>query len=397
MAQVSFISPLDQPTGKRRLLAELDSALDNKNFTSLRIIVAYAKSGPLLRLESKINKWVSSGKKIEAIFGIDQQGTSLEALTFAYKAFSRAYVTQEKGITFHPKIYLFEGSKIARAIIGSNNLTVGGTETNFESSVIIDITNPTDIASLSELRSMWTDLLPPACPATTKVDAALLSALAASGVVISERVLQAKGGAARSGHSAKRSGLHIVPASPLPPALMKQNGSRSSSASAPATKVTGNVAATARGFAIQIKPHHNGEIFLSKTAALQDPGFFGWPFTGSTVPKKVGNPTYPQLTPDPIVDVNVYGSASGPILTLPSYHLNTVYYAAKSEIRITASPLVGMVPDYSVMVMIKPSSLSVDYDISIYRPDSPDYNLWLAVCNQIMPSGGKAPRSFGWF
>lgn len=397
MAQISFISPLDQPTGKRRLLAELDKALGDAKFTSLSIIVAYAKSGPLLRLENKIKKWIASGKTIEAIFGVDQQGTSLEALTFAHMAFSKTYITQEKGITFHPKIYLFKGPKDARAIIGSNNLTVGGTETNFESSVIIDMTNPADIASLSEIRSMWTDLLPPACPATTEVDAALLSALAASGVVIGERVLQAKGRTARSGSPAKRSGLHIVPASPLPSALMKQNGSRSSSATTPAAKATGSVAATAKGFAIQIKPHHNGEIFLSKTAALQDPGFFGWPFTGSTVPKKVGNPTYPQLTPDPVVDINVYGSASGPILTLSSYNLNTVYYATKSEIRITASPLVGLVPDYSVMVMNKPKGLSIDYDISIYRPDSPDYNLWLSVCNQVMPSGGKAPRSFGWF
>ena len=299
MVQISFLSPLDQPTGKRRLLAELDNALTDTKFTSLTIIVAYAKSGPLLRLESQIKNWVASGNKIEAIFGLDQQGTSLEALTFAFQNFSKIYITQEKGITFHPKIYLFKGAKDARAIVGSNNLTVGGTETNFESSVIIDLIKSEDASILSEIRSMWTDLLPSSCPATVEVDAELLSALDANGAALCERAAQSKGRSARSGPFVKRSGLHIVPASPLPLVVMKKNGSRSTS-----TPKTGDVAATAKGFAIQIKPHHNGEIFLSKTAALQDPGFFGWPFSGNTIPKKVGNPTYPQLKPDPIVNIN---------------------------------------------------------------------------------------------
>ena len=85
------------------------------------------------------------------------------------------------------------------------------------------------------------------------------------------------------------------------------------------------------------------------------------------------------------------------MLALNKYPLNTVYYATKSEIRITASPLVGMVPDYSVMIMTIGDEPGVDYDITIHRPDSPDYAAWLSACNQSMPGGGQAPRKFGWF
>jgi hypothetical protein len=85
------------------------------------------------------------------------------------------------------------------------------------------------------------------------------------------------------------------------------------------------------------------------------------------------------------------------MLTLTDYPLNTVYYETKSEIRITASPLVSSVPDYSVMIMQQSTDPAIDYEITIHRPDSPDYGAWVAACNQFMPSGGKAPRKFGWF
>lgn len=54
MPQVSFITPLDQPSGSKRLLDILRTGLKDPRFTKLRIVTAYAKSGPLLRLKSDI-------------------------------------------------------------------------------------------------------------------------------------------------------------------------------------------------------------------------------------------------------------------------------------------------------------------------------------------------------
>src|SRR5262245_21423657 len=135
MVNISLITPLDQPTGRRRLLAELKDALQDSAFTRFQFIVAFAKAGPLLRLKPLIDQRRAKGLKIDAIFGLDHQGTTAQALTFALDHFSTVYVTREPNLTFHPKIYIFLGSARARVFIGSNNLTVGGTETNFEATV----------------------------------------------------------------------------------------------------------------------------------------------------------------------------------------------------------------------------------------------------------------------
>ena len=195
-------------------------------------------------------------------------------------------------------------------------------------------------------------------------------------------------------HHAAPAGFVILPESPLP---KKRLPSKPAPLTTAVTAAPSGDIANVRGLAIQIKPHHNGEIFLSRTAASQNPAFFGWPFTGKTTPKKLTNPSYPQLDPDPIVNIAVFGSAPNPLLTLDSYALNTVYYATKSEIRITASPLVGVVPEYSVMLMEPSAVPGTTYEITIHTPDSPEYAGWVTACNQTMPGGGKEPRKFGWF
>lgn len=403
MTVFSLITPLDQPLGNRRLLDDLKTSLANPEFQNFRLIVAYAKSGPLIRLQSALSSWRKRGNALSALIGLDQQGTSKEALALALSYFDSVYVTREYGITFHPKIYLFSGSTRADAYIGSNNLTVGGTEKNFESAVHLTLSLPADNASLAVVNRMWDELMPAACPATELLTPILLAKLESDGVVVDEATLRSRGGgsdAARvgRGHSGPRSGLHVRPESPLPrSALGDPRAAKAAKSPAAVAPVPAAQPGMVRGFAIQIKPHHNGEILLSVTAALQNPAFFYWPFTGTTVPKKAGNPSYPQLDPDPVVNILVYGAAPTPVLVLSKYDLNTVYYTRKSEIRITASPLVSVVPEYSVMIIEPSDEPGTTWEIVIHRPDSPDYASWLSACNQSLPGGGALPRKCGWF
>ena len=398
MSRFSLIRPLDQPPGTRRLLQDLKDALNDDRFSTFKLIVAYAKSGPLLRLQEHLDSWRAAGNKAHAIFGIDQQGTSREALELSLVLFDSVHVTQAQGITFHPKIYLFTGDQVARAFIGSNNLTVGGTEKNFEAAIDVELDLPTDAHDLATLETAWTELLPATCSATRPLSRALLQELLANGVVVAERAMRPNAGQDAKlgrGRTAAPIGFDILPESPLPKKPLSTTAAPAPEGAGSAT--VGSPRATVRGFAIQVKPHHNGEIFLSRTAASQNPAFFGWPFTGKTTPKKPTNPSYPQLYPDPIVNIAVFGSAPTPLLTLNSYALNTVYYETKSEIRITASPLVNVVPDYSVMIMERSATPGTTYEITIHTPDSPEYPGWVAACNQTMPSGGKTPRKYGWF
>ena len=405
MVSLSLINPLDQPSGRRRLLADLINGIQDKRFSHFRLIVAYAKSGPLLRMKSAIVARRLKGLNIEAIFGLDQQGTSAQALSFALLHFDNVYVTRETNLTFHPKMYAFDGTGDARLFVGSNNLTVGGTETNFETALALDLKLPKDADTFRLFTDSWSELLPAKCVATKRLTASLLSDYVRDGTVLDEIAMR---GARRGGSTGSsmtkvpRSGLKTQPASPLP-ARKPAKPSASAMTTVVATKATASVGAglmdpyAAQGLAIQIKPHHNGEIHLSVRAALQNPPFFKWPFSGLTVPKKPTNPAYPQLTPDPRVNITVYGAKLAPLLTLSDYALNTIYYSKKSEIRITASPLVGVAPDYSVMILQQSDEPGIDYEITVHTPASPDFASWLAACNQQMPGGGAAPRKFGWF
>ena len=397
MVRVTFIRPLDQPLGDRRLLQDLKQALCDDRLTEFKLVVAYAKSGPLYRLQDLLEAWRSAGKSIEAIFGIDQKGTSKEALELALSWFDAVYITQGPGITFHPKVYLFSGPECALAIIGSNNLTVGGTEKNFESAVHLELALPAEAEVLGDLRSAWAELLPEYCPATIRLNTELLTQLIEEGVVVDEKAMRfGAANDAKVGRGTRRVGYGLVvkPESPLPKRVLssqkKADGTeRTDAGFAPL--------APTRGFAIQVRPHNNGEIFLSVTAALQNPAFFNWPFNGLTTPKKPENPSYPQLDPDPVVSITVIGEGGLPVLTLQSYALNTVYYEKNSQIRITASPLVGFVPEYSIMIMEQSEDDGKDYKIVIHTPSSPDFQEWLGACNQRMPGGGKTPRRYGWF
>ncbi len=74
---IQFFAPLDQPFGVRRGLDWIEQGLKNNAYTSLRIAVAYAKEAPLLRLEQAITAFSARGGEVDAIFGIDQVGTSV--------------------------------------------------------------------------------------------------------------------------------------------------------------------------------------------------------------------------------------------------------------------------------------------------------------------------------
>lgn len=410
MPKISFQRPTDQPQGKRRLVAVLHENLDSDDFSDLRIAVAYAKSGPLYRLMPKIKAWQAAGKTIRAVFGLDQKVTSYQALRVALDVMDAVYVTYRKGATFHPKLYLFSGKEKVDVLIGSNNLTVGGTEQNFEACVRLQYSLPEEADSVSDALELWDCLLPKNCAATVQLDSELLSTLLAAEAIsneeesdVSEIRTEGRRISGALTDLIPSAAFRIVPPSALPKQSMvdKEKAAKKTSSNGAGVVVVAKKALVAPisvvqtlGVAMHIVPHGNGEIFLSKLAINQDPAFFGWPFSGTTVPKKVGNPAYPQRDPDPIVNIRVYGKNDAETLAIDQYALNTVFYSKKSEIRITASPLVGNVPAQSILVMRKSVEAGVDYDLDIFTPASKSYSKWDGVCNQTMPN---TSRRFGWF
>lgn len=402
MAEISIQKPTDQPSGKARFLDELRGNLNRTELDTFRIIVAFAKIGPLLRLKKDIDNWISNGKTVEAIFGIDAKGTSYQALEFALTNFHQTYIAYASGVfspTFHPKIYLFTGKDKAIAYVGSNNLTVGGTETNLETYIKFELDLPDDIKLLLELQECWDDSLQIA----RALDKTLLKELIDSGLILDESQIQkvTSIGGTRSTKKPQPTfpKLKVAPPSPIP----KENlykPKKKKAITPPDKIIPPRISSLAvQAIVMQITPHHNGEVFLSKIAVDQNPEFFGWPFTGWTTPKKRSNKAYPQRKPDPRVNITVFDITGKPLVTHSEFGLNTVYYERNSEIRITVpQDVVQASPEYSIMVMKQSEATeSYDYDIEIYVPGSEQYKAYFDVCNQTMPSGGKeVPRKFGW-
>lgn len=416
MPKVTLLDPLAQFNGSDRFLNHFKSALHSASFSKLCMAIAYAKSSGVARIHQDLQKWRQGAGSPTAklIVGIDQKGTSVQALTLALSCFDEVYIAHTGGgATFHPKYCVFSGASLGRALIGSHNLTCGGTETNLEAGVEIDFTLPAESAAFDPFMASWDGIA--ASSFTKRLDAAMLAELEVAGSLLDESAPGARKPA--SGSTAKnKAGSTLFPrVNPAPPSAIpkgtlttslvkpvvkaKANASATTAtppaAPAPTTAPTTAAATATSSLVIQLKPHENGEVFLSMTAVYQNPGFFGFPFTGVTTPKK-GKTGYPQRSPDPVVEIVVYDAAGNSVVHEAAYNLNTVYYARNKEIRVTMSPHIkDKIAPYSILHM-QVGSGTTDYRMEIYNPGSTRYAALLAVCDQTMPSGGKAPRKFGW-
>lgn len=403
MPSIRILNPNDQPTGKWRLVESLRQDLKSGDYDVLKVAVAFAKTGPLLRLQEEIAAWISQKKQIHAIFGINHRGTSRQALQFALDHFSRSYILHfAERLTFHPKIYLFAGPKRARFYIGSHNLTVGGTETNWESGTIVDLELPAEKKLLESTAAIWESMR----ELSLELTPVLLEHHASANNLLDEsKPSSGGGGPGRRTQKDLPEGielpqLKVVPPSALPKSVFKKDTKRKTAKAKPAKKTTTEAPRVpTETLVIQIVPHDNGEVFLSKLAVNQNPDFFGFPFEGQTTPKKHGKQPYPQRLPDPVVNLTVYGKNDKILAKHRNFGLNTVYYEDNSEIRITVpQDVVKHAPEYSILVMRGPDDATdYDYDLDVFTPESPQYDSYLSVCNQTMPSGGKPKaRKWGW-
>lgn len=114
----------------------------DKDFHTFTGISAFASQAGV----NGLSKHIAAAKKhlniITIVTGVDQKGTSQEALLALLNLDINAFVFYQPSFTiFHPKIYLFEGADKSELIIGSSNLTSQGLFTNVEASLLVSIDN----------------------------------------------------------------------------------------------------------------------------------------------------------------------------------------------------------------------------------------------------------------
>ncbi len=139
------------------------SLADNK-YNCFNGFVAFTAISGVLTILKNLKIASKNYSQLRFFIGVDNMGTSKEALELLLKENIETYIFHDKRdyITYHPKIYLFEGPVFTRVIIGSSNLTNSGMKTNIEASVQIDFRTKTDKQGeklLSEIKNNFSELL----------------------------------------------------------------------------------------------------------------------------------------------------------------------------------------------------------------------------------------------
>lgn len=134
---------------------------ENEDLTSLSIVVAWARDSGLSRI-SELVEQVNRRGTTRLILGIDEGGGTIEGLRSAADMFGEVFVYHYPSSgTFHPKVYLAEGSDLATAFVGSNNMTAGGLYRNCEAGVVgeLDLSDPHDVQFVEGIRTFLGRLL----------------------------------------------------------------------------------------------------------------------------------------------------------------------------------------------------------------------------------------------
>ncbi|PPK83786.1 phospholipase D-like protein [Neolewinella xylanilytica] len=116
------------------------SNIESGEYDKITILSAFASRSAIQVLQGLLLKNKFDTNNVRIIVGIDQGGTTKQAL-LQLLTIDNAKVFlyyQKETIIFHPKIYLFEGINQAELIVGSSNLTLNGLFRNVESSIRIN-------------------------------------------------------------------------------------------------------------------------------------------------------------------------------------------------------------------------------------------------------------------
>lgn len=413
MPTVSLLHPTDPPAGQNRLLGELQDAIASGNYTHLRIASAWVRMGPLRRLAPVLEPWIKQqGGKVRAVFGVDKRATGQQALRYALETFKSVYITtlepaNPRRVIFHPKFYLFHGRKSALLFIGSQNLTVGGTETNFEAGARIKIALPGDAALLDDAKAMWKALKTHL--ATRRLTDEYLQSLISQGLLLDET--QPRPGAPDEGEDiedggdvdgSKKYGMVSPIFLPKPaskvPSTKKGSGKKqvTTTPGAPeAIVVSPEDDASAEAFAIELGKKGNGEFLLTRRILDEHPEFLGTLNEDST-PKdtSIDSPSYPEGRRR--LNIRVFDTL-GTLIQQKSLDALFIHYERKGELRVTIGiEIENLFDQFAVMLMRRTGVNPRTYAVEIHPPDSAAAKALMVGADKL-PSGGAAQaRHFVW-
>lgn len=164
-------------------------SFNDRRFSSFFCASAFASVNAVNGLKTLINNSSEFITDKTVIVGVDQFGTSKEALESLLNADAKVliYHTYNEGI-FHPKVYIFNGATYSRIIVGSNNLTGMGLSGNDEASVLCEFEKPNTNGQeyLNSINNYFADLVNVSDPNVEEISTELINFLVERGVVPTE-------------------------------------------------------------------------------------------------------------------------------------------------------------------------------------------------------------------
>ncbi|MCK5168429.1 MAG: phospholipase D family protein, partial [Bacteroidales bacterium] len=143
--KISFLGQGFEHESKNAIGNLIIKLFSEDKFYSFTGIAAFASELGAVALKDCISKNREQFSSLNLIVGVDQEGTSKNALEEINSLDINSYIFyQKESPIFHPKIYLFEGEENITLIVGSSNLTGKGLFGNIESSLLVEfeIDNP---------------------------------------------------------------------------------------------------------------------------------------------------------------------------------------------------------------------------------------------------------------
>jgi HKD family nuclease len=161
----------------------------DRNYHTFTGISAFTSYSGIKGLSKHIKVAKNHLRTITIVTGVDQKGTSKEALEELLALDINSFVFYQPSITiFHPKLYLFEGLDKSELIIGSSNLTSQGLFTNIEASLLVQIDNSAeaDLKVVEQLKDYFKGIFDFSDPNLKKLSNQIIADLVEAKIVLTE-------------------------------------------------------------------------------------------------------------------------------------------------------------------------------------------------------------------
>lgn len=373
---------ISMPNDEFRLGDALVEALQDARYSNFEAAIAFVKTSGVKHLKEPLERFLARNGKISITIGIDQHGTSREALEQLLAVVSntdsqlRVYHNENES-TFHTKLYLVHGDAGALLFIGSSNLTEGGLFTNYEVDLCVelDFSNKSDRTLFDQARNILQSYASDPSGLSQELNTELLDQLTQQSQVHTEAFLAQR---RKSERTIEELAESADQQENIFPRIKVRAAPRNVSVRSAASKVPEYVPSQNEGFVMTLMQTDAGrgqktpgtsarspEVFIPLAARDANPIFWGWPdeFTEDT-----SNPGKMDR--------------SGVIFRMAGrdIEVNMMTWPAKSDFRLRSGALIEEMKVGDILRIERVEGESFQYYAEIVPQGTNLYDQYVALC-----------------